>query len=88
MLSGRSPVMFTSDPVDQFIDHCRIATFVEDDVRDFGESPTRQSDRFGSDWTYAEGLSHPRDFFANVASFSLDHQRKIMVENARSLIFA
>jgi hypothetical protein len=36
----------------------------------------------------AEGLSQPRDFFANVASFSLDDQRKIMVENARSLTFA
>ena len=43
---------------------------------------------FGSDWPHAEGLAQPRDFFANVASFSLDDQRKIMVENARSLTFA
>jgi hypothetical protein len=30
-------------------------------------------------------MSHPRDFFRNVEDFSLDDQRKIMVENARSL---
>ena len=42
---------------------------------------------FGSDWPHAEGTAHPRDFFDNVAAFSLDDQRKIMVENARSLTF-
>jgi enoyl-CoA hydratase/carnithine racemase len=30
-------------------------------------------------------LAHPRDFFANVASFSIDDQRRTMVENAREL---
>jgi hypothetical protein len=33
-------------------------------------------------------LSHPRDFFANVESFSLEDQQKIMRDNARGLTFA
>jgi hypothetical protein len=33
----------------------------------------------------ALGPAQPRDFFANVASFPQHDQRKIMVENARSL---
>ena len=40
---------------------------------------------FGSDWPHAEGMSQPRDFFENVASFSLDDQRRIMRDNAREL---
>ena len=43
---------------------------------------------FGSDWPHAEGLAQPRDFFANVASFSPHDQRRIMVDNARELTFS
>jgi hypothetical protein len=39
-------------------------------------------------WPHAEGLAQPRDYFANVASFSLADQRRIMVDNARELTFA
>jgi hypothetical protein len=39
-------------------------------------------------WPHAEGLSPPRDFFENVASFSLNDQREIMAESAQSLTFA
>jgi predicted TIM-barrel fold metal-dependent hydrolase len=42
---------------------------------------------FGSDWPHAEGMAHPRDFLANVASFSPADQRRIMAENARELTF-
>ena len=40
---------------------------------------------FGSDWPHGEGFAHPRDFFANVANFSVEDQRRIMYENAREL---
>jgi hypothetical protein len=30
-------------------------------------------------------MGHPRDFFDNVASFSVEDQRRIMIENAREL---
>jgi predicted TIM-barrel fold metal-dependent hydrolase len=64
-----------------------VAPFVEDDVAELARFLPVERILFGSDWPHAEGLSQPRDFFANVASFSLDDQRKIMVENARSLTF-
>ena len=65
-----------------------MAPFVEDSVEDLARHLPVERILFGSDWPHAEGLSQPRDFFENVASFSLDDQRKIMVENARSLTFA
>jgi predicted TIM-barrel fold metal-dependent hydrolase len=88
MLGGQNPGMFASDPAEQFIEHCWVAPFVEDDVDDLARHLPVERILFGSDWPHAEGLAQPRDFFANVASFSLDDQRKIMVENARSLTFA
>ena len=88
MLAGQNPGMFASDPAEQFIEHCWVAPFVEDSVPELAKHLPIERILFGSDWPHAEGLAQPRDFFANVASFSLDDQRKIMVENARSLTFA
>ena len=65
-----------------------VAPFVEDSVEDLAHHLPVERILFGSDWPHAEGLLQPRDFFENVASFSLEDQRKIMVENARSLTFA
>jgi predicted TIM-barrel fold metal-dependent hydrolase len=87
MLAGQNPGMFTSNPVDQFIEHCWVAPFVEDDVAKLAQYLPVDRILFGSDWPHAEGLAQPRDFFANVASFSPMDQRKIMVENARELTF-
>ena len=87
MLAGQNPGMFTSNPVDQFIEHCWVAPFVEDDVAKLAQYLPVDRILFGSDWPHAEGLAQPRDFFANVASFSDEDQRKIMVENARELTF-
>jgi predicted TIM-barrel fold metal-dependent hydrolase len=87
MLAGQNPGMFTSNPVEQFIEHCWVAPFVEDDVAKLAQYLPIDRILFGSDWPHAEGLAQPRDFFANVASFSDEDQRKIMVENARELTF-
>jgi predicted TIM-barrel fold metal-dependent hydrolase len=87
MLAGQNPGMFTSNPVDQFIEHCWVAPFVEDDVAKLAQYLPVDRILFGSDWPHAEGLAQPRDFFANVASFSPTDQHKIMVENARELTF-
>jgi predicted TIM-barrel fold metal-dependent hydrolase len=88
MLHGQNPGMFACNPVDQFVEHCWVAPFVEDDVADLARYLPVERILFGSDWPHAEGLAQPKDFFANVASFSLDDQRRIMVENARELTFA
>ena len=42
---------------------------------------------FGSDWPHAEGLAQPKEFFANVATFTPDEQELIMRGNARQLAF-
>jgi predicted TIM-barrel fold metal-dependent hydrolase len=88
MLHGQNPGMFQRNPVDQFIENCWVAPFVEDSVPDLAEHLPVERILFGSDWPHAEGLAHPRDFFKNVEEFSLDDQYKIMQGNARQLTFA
>lgn len=87
MLHGQNPGMFETNPADQFIEHCWVAPFVEDDVEDLARWLPVERILFGSDWPHAEGLPEPRDFFANVSGFSPADQRRIMVENARELTF-
>ena len=87
MLHGQNPGMFKTNPVDQFIEHCWVAPFVEDDVEDLARSLPTERILFGSDWPHAEGLPEPRDFLAKVAGFSHTDQRRIMMENARELTF-
>jgi predicted TIM-barrel fold metal-dependent hydrolase len=88
MLDGQNPDMFQTNPVDQFIEHCWVAPFVEDNVEDLAHYLPVERILFGSDWPHAEGLPQPKDFFTKVASFSLPDQRRIMVENARELTFS
>lgn len=87
VLHGQNPGMFRSNPADQFIEHCWVAPFVEDSVPELAEHLPTERILFGSDWPHAEGMSHPRDFFKKVEDFSLEDQRRIMVENARQLTF-
>jgi predicted TIM-barrel fold metal-dependent hydrolase len=85
VLHGQNPGMFARHPREQFIEHCWVAPFVEDSVEDLAACLPAGRILFGSDWPHAEGMSHPREFLANVASFSAEDQRRIMVENAREL---
>jgi len=85
LLHGQNPGMFRSNPVDQFIEHCWVAPFVEDSVPDLAKHLPVERILFGSDWPHAEGVAHPRDFFKNVEEFSIEDQRRIMVDNAREL---
>jgi predicted TIM-barrel fold metal-dependent hydrolase len=85
MLGGQNPGMFSSDPVDQFIEHCWVAPFVEDSVEVLAQHLPVERILFGSDWPHAEGLSEPKDFLVKVKGFAIDDQRKMMTENAREL---
>ena len=87
VLHGQNPGMFATSPVDQFVEHCWVAPFVEDSVPDLAKHLPVERILFGSDWPHAEGVAHPRDFFKNVEEFSIEDQRRIMVENARELTF-
>lgn len=84
----QNPGMFARNPVDQFIDNCWVAPFVEDDVADLAGHIPANRILFGSDWPHAEGLAEPRDFLGNLDSFSDADARKIMSENARELTFS
>ena len=79
--------MFPTSPVDQFVEHCWVAPFVEDDVAELARHLPVERILFGSDWPHAEGLAEPKDFLAGLASFSPADQRRIMVDNARDLTF-
>ena len=88
VLHGQNPGMFSTNPVDQFHENCWVAPFVEDSVPELAEHIPVERILFGSDWPHAEGIAHPRDFFEKVETFSIDDQRRIMVENARELTLA
>jgi predicted TIM-barrel fold metal-dependent hydrolase len=79
---------YRTNPKDQFIEHCWVAPFVEESVDEYARHVPVERILFGSDWPHGEGYAHPKDFFANVANFSIDDQRRIMYENARALTFA
>ena len=74
--------------VDQFVESCWVAPFVEDSVPGLAEHLPVERILFGSDCPHAEGLGSPGDFFKNVEAFPLDDQRKIMQANAHELTFA
>ena len=88
VLHGQNPGLFSKNPVDQFHDNCWVAPFVEDTVPELAEHIPVERILFGSDWPHAEGIAHPRDFFEKVETFSIEDQRRIMVENARELTLA
>ena len=88
VMHAQNPGMFRSNPVDQFRNNCWVAPFVEDDVDDLARHLPVERILFGSDWPHAEGVAHPREFFANLTNFSEAQQRRIMVDNASELTFA
>jgi predicted TIM-barrel fold metal-dependent hydrolase len=85
LLGAQNPGMFTSSPVEQFIEHCWVAPFVEDSVPDLALHLPVERILFGSDWPHAEGLAEPRDFLAGLSGFSPEAIRRITVDNAREL---
>jgi predicted TIM-barrel fold metal-dependent hydrolase len=84
---GQYPDLFTSSPAGQFLEHCWVAPFVEDNVQDLARHMPVDRILFGSDWPHAEGMAEPRQFLKNVETFSIGDQRRIMAENARELTF-
>ncbi|MCK9896339.1 amidohydrolase family protein [Frankia sp. AgB32] len=78
---------FTSSPRDQFIEHCWVAPFVEENIQELARLLPVERILFGSDWPHGEGFPVPKDFLANVAGFTPDEQRRIMYDNARELTF-
>ena len=76
---------YQPSPKEMFIEHCWVAPFVEESVDELARHLPVERILFGSDWPHGEGYSQPKDFFENVANFSIEDQRRIMYQNAREL---
>ena len=87
LLHAQNGGMFKTSPVDQFIEHCWVAPFVEETVAELAQHLPTERILFGSDWPHAEGLAEPREFLSGLESFSEADQHRIMFENARDLTF-
>jgi predicted TIM-barrel fold metal-dependent hydrolase len=85
LLNAQNGGMFASSPVDQFIEHCWVAPFVEDNVDELALHLPVERILFGSDWPHAEGLADPLAFTNGLANFSAGDQRLIMHDNAWAL---
>jgi predicted TIM-barrel fold metal-dependent hydrolase len=79
---------YKENPRDQFIDHCWVAPYPEDDVDELARKFPTDRILFGSDWPHGEGFAEPTDFFEILKNFPAEDQRRIMYENVRELTFA
>jgi predicted TIM-barrel fold metal-dependent hydrolase len=79
---------FQTNPREQFIEHCWVAPFVEEDVQELARHLPVERILFGSDWPHGEGFAAPKDFLDNVATFTPAERQRIMYDNARELTFA
>ncbi len=79
---------YVQSPKQQFIDHCWVVPFPEDNLDTLARCFPANRIMFGSDWPHGEGLAHPTDFFEYVKDFSAEDQRRIMYDNVRELTFA
>ncbi len=79
---------YKQDPREQFIEHCWVVPYPEDDMEQLVRHIPTNRIMFGSDWPHGEGLVHPRDFFRNVEGLSSADVQRIMRDNARELTFA
>ena len=65
-----------------------MAPFVEESVDELGPAPAGRADPVRLRLAARRGFPEPKDFFENVANFSVADQRRIMYENARELTFS
>ena len=72
-------------PKQQFIEHCWVVPFPEDNLEDIVRKFPINRIMFGSDWPHGEGLAKPTDYFDYLKTFSLQDQRRIMYNNVREL---
>jgi len=76
------------NPREQFLEHCWVTPFPEEDVVELARHLPVEHILFGSDWPHGEGFALPLDFLANVSSFTPAQRQRIMYDNARELTFA
>lgn len=80
------PGTFDVDPVEVFTGQVWVSPFFEDDVHKLIGVVGPDRVVFGSDWPHAEGLSEPTSFVEELDGVAADDVRKIMRDNAWSLV--
>ncbi len=79
---------YKQNPREQFIEHCWVTPYPEDDVEDLVRRLPTSRILFGSDWPHGEGFAEPTDFFEIIQHLPVPDQRRIMYDNVRELTFA
>jgi predicted TIM-barrel fold metal-dependent hydrolase len=82
---GKTPQLFSSDPVEQFREHVWVAPFYEDDIRDLRDLIGADRILLGSDWPHPEGLPTPADWIGDFAALSDAEQRLVFRDNLKEL---
>ncbi len=85
---AQSPMMFKTDPIEQFRNQVWVAPFYEDDIRKLADAIGSDRVLFGSDYPHAEGLAVPTEFVNDLHGFADGEVRQIMRDNAYELIGA
>lgn len=85
---GQMPMAFTRDPMETLREHCSVAPYYEDDILALRDIIGSENILFGSDFPHAEGLADPISFLSELDDFTDTEVRKVMGENAYSLLDA
>ena len=85
---GQMPMAFTRDPMETLREHCSIAPYYEDDMLALRDIIGCENILFGSDFPHAEGLADPISFLSELEDFTETEVRRVMGENAYSLLDA
>jgi len=83
---GQLPGSFHRDPLETLRDHCWVAPYYEDDIDLLKSLIGAERILFGSDYPHAEGLAQPVSFLEELENFSEDEIRRVMRDNAESLV--
>jgi predicted TIM-barrel fold metal-dependent hydrolase len=83
---GQMQTRFRHDPVEQFASRVWVSPYYEDDLERLRDRIGADHVLFGSDYPHAEGLAEPTDFLYDLKGFADDEVRRVMRENALSLL--
>jgi predicted TIM-barrel fold metal-dependent hydrolase len=78
--------MITEKPSDIFRRHVFVSPYHEEPIQELVNRIGASQVLFGSDWPHAEGLAEPRRFADALPDLDDDDLRKVMRENACSLV--
>ena len=76
---------FKEDPLELFKEHVWINPFWEDDPYEVADLMGPDRVVFGSDWPHIEGMPAPLDYVMELKEFSIDDQKKILLDNVSAL---